>query len=108
MAQEKVKDVLELIKKKEEEIQNESRQAEQRAKEKLQKRLEELRLQIEREKEAFENWLVQTTKERRTQIQLKKQELYQEHQNQLESHRKMLLGNVDRAVDFALRLIVKK
>ncbi|WP_448524261.1 hypothetical protein [Pseudothermotoga sp.] len=108
MAQEKVKDVLELIKKKEEQVQDESQKAEERARQNLQKRLEELRLQIEREKEAFENWLVQTTKERRTQIQLKKQELYQEHQKHLESHRKMLLGNVDRAVDFALKLIVKE
>jgi len=108
MAQEKVKDVLELIKKKEEEVQNEFQRAEERAKQNLQKRVEELRLQIEREKETFENWLAETLRERRTQIQLKKQQLHEDHQKQLESHRKLLMGNVDRAVDVALKLITKE
>lgn len=108
MAQEKVKDVLELIKDKEEEVQNEIARAEASMKKNLQERLEELRLQIEREKKTFEDRLQQRRKESTEQIQQKRQQLHEENQKLLESHRQKLLTNLDRAVQFALKMLMEE
>lgn len=108
MTQEKVKDVLELIRSKEEETQNEIARAEAVARKNLQERLEELRLQIEQEKRSFEDWLQQRRRESTEQIQQKRQQLHEENRKLLESHRKKLLANLDRAVKLALKMLTEE
>ncbi|MEN3009199.1 hypothetical protein [Pseudothermotoga sp.] len=108
MEQGKVKDVLELIKKREEEVQSELLNAEEDAKRRLQKKLEELKLQLENEKELFEKGLDQSLKERLAEIDLKKRKLSEEHQNQLQVYKRKLFENVEKAVKFVLKSFVKE